>query len=137
MENNMGEQLNLVINNLAEKLGVAVDAVDKVYPLVIKQAQIDGFVSLFWVVLGILLLIGSAWFINRYHVQKIEVERYGEIIKVKRSDDWEDLHVISFFINLLIIILGVGLIGSSIDNSVNALCNPEWYAIKSILSQIK
>jgi hypothetical protein len=42
--NNFGEQINVVINNLSSKLGVAAD---KLFPLLVRQSYIEGFLSIF------------------------------------------------------------------------------------------
>lgn len=130
--NNVGEQLNLVINNLAEKLGVAAD---KLYPMLIKQAYIDGIISLIWIAVGLLLLIGNLYLINRYYIQDIEVERHNYIERVKRSENWEEEHVAFWIISIITLLLGIIMSVGNVNNCITALNNPEWYAIKTILNR--
>ena len=64
--NNISGQVMSVINQIAEKFGVAAE---KVYPLLVKQAQYHATMDMVWIiVLSILLvasIIGTVWFIKK------------------------------------------------------------------------
>ncbi len=53
---NISDQINDVINNIAEKIGMAAD---KLYPVLIKQAYVDGVIFALILALSLVCFIVS------------------------------------------------------------------------------
>lgn len=126
MNQSVGEQINSVINNLAEKLGVAVD---KVYPMLIKQAYMDGIVSAIFMIIGIIMCI-APYIGYRIVTKKDKNDNY---IAYGWDEGWYGFGAIF----LIVFLIGLGLIFTNISITVNAFGNPEWYAIQQIINQLK
>lgn len=117
----MGEQINLVINNLAQKLGVAAD---KLYPVLIKQAHIEGIMGLLGCILLVVIII-------------VCVVALAHLIKqCKTCDDPEDIPVVSVIVCCIVTAFSIALICTKLTSSITALCNPDYYVIQMILSQL-
>lgn len=128
--NNFGEQINIVINNISEKLGIAVE---KLYPALVKQAYIEGFINLVWfitdsIIFYIMLKCVIRWFRNP---EKKDDGTYS----------WEKgytgLFITKVTICLCLLPILFILICANFNDSIQALLNPNWYMIQKIISQIK
>jgi hypothetical protein len=124
MNNNVSEQINSVINNLAEKLGVAAD---KVYPMLVKQSYISGIADIIWIIVSIVIIsiFGRLLF---------------KSIKNPITDKWNDWtgwQIGKTIITICILLIFVIVFSVCLNDGINALGNPEWYAIQNIINQIK
>lgn len=112
--NDIGTQLNTVIDNLANKLGVAAD---KVWPMLIRQAHVDGAKYIIgFIVFGIIAAI--LWAIGIHAWRDGNEEVCGWCIA--------GAFVITFFW------LGVLVFGGW----VTAVWNPEYYALTKVLEML-
>lgn len=115
--------INKLIEDIAVKLGVAVE---KVYPMLYKQAIIDGSFSLLTVGLCGLGLYGGIKLFKKA----------GKEIKENTFRDWTDYPGLILPAFALFIISSV--IGAmSLKDGANALLNTDWYIINSLLDKIK
>lgn len=123
--NNVGEQLNLVINTLSSKLGVVAD---KLFPILIKQSYVEGFLSIFELLFGIAFCLLPYWF-YKYVTKKDED---GECI----SECWEDSWVAYWIFTIIICFIGIIMVIGNFSDIVTAFYNPEYFAIKRLFSDI-
>lgn len=124
--NNYGDQINQVINNLAEKLGIAVD---KVYPMLRRQATLDGIQSFLWIIVGIFLAYCSYRILKSWS-KTSNADKYFTI-----SDDRIFVPKVIF----LIVAGAIVLISVPINISImfNAFGNPDYYILKSLIIMMK
>ena len=112
--NDIGTQLNTVIDNLANKLGVAAD---KVWPMLIRQAHIDGAKYIIgFIVFGIIAAV--LWAVG-IHAWRDDNEYEGGWclgIALSISVVWA-----------LMLVLG---------NWPQAVWNPEYYALQKVLGML-
>ena len=146
------ENINLILNriqpvlaHLESKLGVGIG---HLWAVLVKQQYIDGFINLFWIGIGVLLLYASwrfAKFIFKYiDKKKKEVKENYEEGNYEDKDCWEDkrqdledrkqgwiaaiiVSVIASF--LLITFNGVDMI--------NHFANPEYQAMQEVVRMLK
>lgn len=116
----MEDKIINVINVLSEKLGVATNYI---YPLLIKQARIDAITGIFYNLLSIIMLVVA--FIMFKSLIKFENERNAETNSAIGATA------------ILLAIIGIIVLIFNFQSTLNALFNPEWYAINNILQQIK
>lgn len=122
--NNMSEQITQVINTIAEKLGIAVQLV---YPMLRKQALIDGIMDTFYVFIGLALII--AVIVNfRWLLKK---DKNGDYIAKYWDEEWFGYSIVA------VGCLGIGImfITFFFKDALVAFINPDWYIINNILSQ--
>jgi uncharacterized membrane protein len=119
--NNFGEQINLIIDNLSKKLGVAAD---KIYPVLMKQAQCDLIIKMIWLGIGILLLITSV----------ILTVKIVKSLKNENGSYYKDFHeeggigtTFSIIGIVLLYILSIFLIIFTIQDIVQIVINPDYY----------
>ena len=114
-------QVIAVIDALAAKLGVAAEYV---YPLMIRQAYVEGVISLLRIVLVCVYLYGLY-----------------RAIKWLKEDGWnadlEFVYMLSLVFAGIAAIAFVAFVPSCIKIAVTAFANPEWYAIQQILKLVK
>lgn len=125
MKQNIGDQINSVVNNLAEKLGVAVD---KVYPTLIKQSYIDGIFGIFITIVMIIALILSI---------KGLIKNVPNMSKEKETTNQFDIKAIVCAIICFISVIGSMICFFSFKDYYTALFNPDWYALNMILDKLK
>jgi len=121
----VSDQINSVINNLAEKLGVAAE---KLYPVLIKQAQVNAWMHLFWLIIGVLMIVAVPIFL--YKVLKKDAD--GNYI----AEYWEEFWVLPGFIIATALTAGFVLVGVNSGKALTAFINPDWYVIQMILEKI-
>lgn len=137
---NTAEQINAVIDNLASKLGVAAD---KLWPILLKQAYVDGIINIVGLCFGLSCLIVSLALIYRFFIAEIELasRTWNEIVEKtrgKRSAEWDEERVAIFCVCVgIAIAIGLIFAGVSVVNGVTCFINPEWYALQKILSELK
>jgi hypothetical protein len=132
------DQINSVIDKLAEKLGVATNAI---YPYLIKQAIVNGIVDVVLCALAVLFTIGFIYGIKKVYFDKFD-----------KND--EDENALSFYdaqlnsshretivtITIVLALIEIGLIfGFFIwaSDAITALINPQYYALRDLLSMLK
>lgn len=127
----MENQIVQVIDALSGKLGVAAE---HLYPLMIRQSYISGIKAIVWVLISIVVMIAYAKLILYYFAPyKDNITRYRECSR-------NDTEILPFTLTLVGSYVACGAVAIfcvCINTAVNALSNPEWYAIKELLSQIK
>jgi K+-transporting ATPase A subunit len=120
---NTAEQINAVVNNLSEKLGVAANSL---YPVLIKQAKIDAITMGFWMGLFAVmcLVVLVAWVVCA--MKKFEIYVFDE-------DD-----VIWFLSLVTTIIAVITFVAWSVclNEFITCIVNPEYRALQQILQQI-
>lgn len=114
----VADQVIKIVENVAEKLGVAVD---KVYPMLLNQAKV--FCSTFHVSVGVmvvsfvLLIIGAIGFI-------IADDNYSSI-GMAASIVCIVVSGIAFMVSTITVLV-------DLTNYFTALYNPEWWAIEYV-----
>ena len=127
----MAEQVTQIIDSICERLGVAAEYL---YPLLVRQAYVDGITAL----LGCLLFPASIVALYFFYKHFFKPDKEGETRwdKCFRSDT-------ELFVALpmagLVVAATVALFASfgCIGTAISAFVNPEWYAITSILNKLK
>lgn len=117
---NMSDQITNVINQIAEKLGVAAE---KVYPVLKKQAYVEGIANIFWII--VIAGITVAIVCNLWKLFAEWQNAYGD-------EDW--------FIGRMIaclIVVSIGLLFMpSIKNTITVFVNPDWYIFSQLLTKL-
>lgn len=113
---NIADQIMSIINQMAEKLGVAAE---KVYPVLIKQAYVEGVKDIIWIFFGICLTSIGVYFA-------------GNAIRNKSNSDQE----IVIFTNICLIIIGLVFTIITINDAITAFVNPDWYVFNTLLKQL-
>ena len=129
---NAVQELNTIIDNLSTRLGMASD---HIYPLLVRQSYVTGFTAVFWCIIYICVMVWIFLYRKRAHYKK-DLDGNTAWDRAKLSND-EGLYITLVFI-LTITFIGflVALI-TSFNTAVNSLANPEWYAIRELLSSIR
>lgn len=126
----MGEQINLVINNIAEKLGVGVE---KVYPILLKQAYIEGIMGIVGIVLSMSMLFVVYKLVYKYYIEEVDTS-YG---KGKRVCDWDEFTLL--LVNIVVIVVVISnfiVIGCFYSPTITALFNPDYYIIEELVTKL-
>jgi len=118
--------INKALEQLAEGLGVTID---KLYPLLYKQAIISGIFNLFWV-LFFITAIGSFILAVRYVIKKQKTQ-------VKWEWDWDESRQIGIlFGGIVLTVIGLFAIPFCLESAITAFFNTEYYMLDKILSKI-
>ena len=122
MNNEIANKVFEMLEQVAEQLGVAAG---KLYPILLRQARIDGLTKL--IVPLVLILISL---IAIYTMIKIAG-------KTENSScfDYDDFFIAST-IPTLAIIVNLGYLVWNIKNIATALYNPDWYIINELLANL-
>lgn len=119
--------LSKILNELADKFGTTVD---HLYAIMIKQAYIDGIESILGAIICIVaILVALRLFKNHFESAKKERPNYIE----NWNDYFEEyvgITIVSCIVGLVLIIL----IPFACVNAINALANPEYYALHNLIS---
>jgi hypothetical protein len=121
--------VNKALQEIANGLGVAVD---KLYPILYKQAQIDGAVNLIWISVIIIYIVYYC------KLAKFLIKNVGEKIRKSNYDGWFDYLPESTIIGLggiLAIIFGISALDLARD-SITAFFNTEYYIIDHIVDKL-
>lgn len=123
----ISEQVNEVIDNLAEKLGVAVE---RLYPMLIKQAQIDGIMGVIWSIVCITVCV-LGFIVAAKAIKNPQQSKQYDLIQVWSA--WTNTKIavgaIAAAISLIVFVF-------SVNQAITALANPEWYSLQKLLSYL-
>lgn len=120
----ISDQINGIINNIAEKLGIAIEYV---YPILRKQAMIEGICGLLFLLITVVVF---CIFFKKavYH---------GKLVDWQSEDIDKDSSLTilyGFFALLSIVVLFVTI--SNFKIYITALINPDWYIINNMLREL-
>lgn len=119
---NVNVDINQLVSDIAQKLGVAVD---KVYPMLYKQAMINGVWDIIWVVLsGLGLFLTFKW---------------AMWLKTKLSEKYAcfDDNIFQFIGLVLLGIINFVVFFSCLEEIINIFFNTDWYIIQYVMNYIK
>lgn len=125
--------MNIDVNNILEQLATGFNvAVEQLYPILYKQAIIDGVFNLIWSIVFIVLIAGFVFVIKFVHnKQKLEKDRFIS------NWDWDaPRQLVILIIGGFITLIGLFVIPIGIESAITAFFNTEYYMIKDILSQL-
>jgi len=134
---NFGEQINLVLNNLASKLNITVDML---YPCLLKQAKIEGIIALVYIILGCVAILTTFFVIYYFTIKKTENHTTydDKNILVTKSYLWDDVSIVLFYMIIgIIVIILISIILYNTENYITATYNSEYYVLNKILTQLK
>jgi hypothetical protein len=136
-----GTQLQTVLTQLAQGLGVAAEFV---FRILIKQQVAEGvthiFVVLFFIILSIVLV--------KIYIKRILIPTMRDYDKYSSDEDKAKMDKLSWFVNddstaiALGVIIGIIVVASliavpiNLTSGVQKLINPEYFALKDIMSMI-
>lgn len=119
------------VNKVLEELANAFNTtVEYIYPLLIKQAMIDGIITLIPLTLGVIGIVITLILLSKSKKNHVSENKY---------DKWQwDIQGLPYIIALVITGF-ISCIGLTIfaKTGITALLNPEYHVIKSIIDQIK
>lgn len=122
----ISKQVIEVLNEVAGKLGVAAEYL---YPVLLKQARIDGIVGIMSIFGYLIAALGLA-FLVMYLVRKIE-DMTGEFAETMALVGITIGGILSLFLLIVFIIELLNL-----EVYITALLNPDWYILEKLLMQI-
>lgn len=122
--NKTDEALAKILTTLADKFGTTVD---HLYAIMIKQALIDGIECILAIV-----IFAIAFTISAIRLNKIVKESNAN--KARQGWEWDDSPCLAFITVFLGVLFTVFLIFGGL-NAINAFFNPEYYALKEIISK--
>lgn len=111
---NIADQIMSIINQIAEKLGVAAE---KVYPILRKQAIVEGIIYLVWVLFSLIILTITTILIVKY--LKEQKKEYWEI------DEGDIMGC--FMLGIVPCCVGIIMFAENIKLMLTAFANPDWY----------
>jgi len=124
---NIGNEINTVINNLAEKLGVISTQILEMYT---KQARVDGIKSIVSICVSISLIAIVGYVMHKMLNKR---DKDGD----RRSQFWDEWEWGWFMaLSYLTILILLIIVFVNISRSINCFVNPEYYAFKKIMSDI-
>ena len=107
---------------IADKLGVATEFI---WPILLKQARIEGLYGAFYIIVGLIVNI----LISRYVIRFVKREWNG------LDDDYEDIIWVSFLMLIPVFVISIVII-ANMGSILTAIFNPEWYVIENILAKV-
>jgi hypothetical protein len=121
------ESVTVLLRELAEKLGTTTEYL---WGVLVKQAPISSISNLFMVGLTILFSFGL-WKLHKWLMGNYADTKYS------RYDEYEEAAIIPMV--FLFIIIGVFIIAGffTIPSIITGFLNPEYWALKEILSNVK
>ena len=122
----ISEQIIVVINDIAQRLGVATD---KLYPILKKQALIEGLLGAFWVLIALTTLF-IIYKLTKYFYFTYDKE--GD----SKSYYWDEEHTAFVLVSFTFTVISLFIINFNFKNTLIALFNPDWYIINDILMKI-
>jgi K+-transporting ATPase A subunit len=120
---NTAEQINAVVNNLSEKLGVAANSL---YPVLIKQTKVDAITMGFWMGLFAMmcLVVLAVWVVCV--IKKFEICNLDE----------DGVICLLSFVTILVAVATVFAWSVCLNEFITCIANPEYRALQQILQQI-
>jgi hypothetical protein len=128
---NVADQINSVVDNLANKLNVAVD---KVYSALINQSKVDASLFIINMIIGCICLTIGLIVLSKALKRNENGRHY---ISYLFNNGNAGVSVFMGFCICVLLCMGMGLLFGSIGNLLTATYNPEFYAINQILKMIK
>jgi amino acid transporter len=147
----MSEQLASVIEVLSQKLGVAAEYL---YPILIRQAYVDGWASIAFIALGIIAILVAIKILRYLLVPVSFTEEHPPIVEgtkeikttknMTRFAAWtthkdEGMRIITWIMiipALVMLLFGIIDILAHTENAIKAFGNPEWHAIKQLVDTV-
>ena len=122
----MNENVNMIIDKLAEKLQVPAEVL---WGALLKQAPIDGVISIIISLLVVILLPISGYFLYKV-IHKIAILE-GE----SKYDEQPKYIGLSIVLSIIAIIFFFGSMVAALELSDNlaGIINPEYWALKEIM----
>ena len=120
----VAEQINQVIDMVAEKLGVAVDAV---YPMLINQAKV--FCGTYHITLWIIGIAIPMMLVFSILYYKANHPRWNESM--------ENIAVAGLRVFGLVLFVAAMIAAMDCKDYLTALYNPEWWAVEYVTRLIK
>lgn len=152
----MKVNVNEVLDQLARGFNVAVD---ELYPILYKQAIVDGIFSSIWAIIFVALILSFGLMIKhiikKQKESKVVYEENWEKYKKERREngydyyiptpesknrdwDWDEpRQVVILLVGGTIVIIGMFIIPFEIKNAITALVNTEYYMIENVLEKLK
>ena len=124
MKENIGEQINSVIDNLANKLGIAAD---KIYPYLVKQSFAEGIVGIVMFLVFLILFIISIKMSMKY------VGVLNDELELDASTFMFILFIIIAFFTFIVSLFSLPDLGFCVIKIIN----PEYAAIQELIKLIK
>lgn len=124
---NQVNQVNEIINNLASKLGMAVN---KLFSVLVKQAYIEGVKDIVWAILCLAIITVITVILYKSFYSKDENGKY-------RRYDWDELNILGWFLSAIMVVICTFIMIYFVSNAITCLLNPEYAAIQMILDKIK
>ncbi len=121
----MNEQATKLIEQLAQKLGTTAEYL---WAVLLKQAPISAMVDLVYLVIVIIMGIGM------YKLHKYCTKETGEYKESIYEDNGEFVRPAMVILTIVWVIFFI-ICFFSIGNIVNGFFNPEYWALKEVLSK--
>lgn len=119
--------VNEALDQIAKAFNVAVD---ELYPILYKQAIINGIYNLMWVLLSVGLIILFGFMIKFIMRKQKDGTNYDW--------DWDEPIVVVIIVaGVFITVVGLFVISISLKGAIDALFNTDYYVLKDILKQLK
>lgn len=125
---NVSDQINSVINNLTEKLGVAAD---KLYPVLVKQVYVDGIKNIVGALIGLLLIIAAIFLVKTFK------KKWSKSLKEYDKQNYECVTPLAIIGIVIVFIAGITILTICTTQAMCRFINPDWYALQMVLNQIK
>lgn len=121
--NDIVDGIMRIATQIAAKFGVAVNAI---YPILIKQAYVEGYQYLMGAILGFIAIVfGVMWCVMAYR-------RYSGVSKSKSNEyGW------LAFLGMILIFAGLIAFFSTVFTAINALYNPDYYIAQKIIKLLQ
>lgn len=119
---NISEQVTQIIQEIAKQLGIVAD---KIYPILIRQAYVEGFTNLFSLMLCVVFGVVSYKIFKKTLNLCLEDETLALIFGI------------ICIITILVSLLSFVTFCMNFTNMVTALVNPDYYIIQKIISMMK
>jgi hypothetical protein len=111
-----------LLRELAVGLGTTAD---KLYPIFIKQAYIDGIIGILFTVIYILGIVAC-----------IKLIKYGLDLYKENQNTYADDGCTPIIIGIMVGIILFITLCFTISDTITAFANPQYYALKNIIDQI-
>lgn len=121
---NVSDQIMNVINQVAEKLGVAAE---KVYPILRKQAYVEGFTNIFWIIVASIL----TFLVIKYWLNFMS----NVINNEKDMIEKDSLTGAKWVVTVVLFVIGL-IAMPSIKDTITAFANPDWYVFNELLMKL-
>lgn len=140
---NTANQINQVIDKIAEKVGVAVNYTEdkvnyfaeKIYPVVVKQMIIQGVTDWIFVIASLFGISVILYAIIKQY-KKIDNVEYSEQ-NMEELDKMESIYCTTLVVGIIAIGLLVCVVVKFLPDAISYTFNPEFHAMKFITEQIK